>query len=318
MAASPNLHSCCGRLARVSGPCQWRSVLARLAARCSLHRSGPARDGLLQAIVAGEALVGLAAMNADEATPTVAARVGDHFHISGRKNFLLQGAAWTHLLVSAECPAEGDIGLFLVDQSAPGLTLRCYTAVDGRSAADASFDGVKAVRIAQGPQALAAARSRGQLLAAAEEAGIARAAWEQAKRHLADRAQFGQPLLQFQAIRHRLVEAHICIRELECLLDHVRCAFDTRHPDCGKLLLQLRAQASSTATRITRLAIQLHGGMGMTTAMPLGDYYKRAMLLGNQFGTSQAALDQLSGTLPLDLNPPRATTRKQQGIEHAD
>jgi alkylation response protein AidB-like acyl-CoA dehydrogenase len=310
-----------GLLLRAAGAGLWPVPLIQcLGEACGAllaAPSGPARDRLLQAVIAGEAIAGFAAVDADDGSPTVAERVDATFRIDGRKCFLLQGAAWTHVLVTAECVADGGIGLYLVEQSAPGLGLRRHAAVDGRCAADAHFDGVMAQRIAQGAEAIVAAHRRGQLLASAEEAGVASAAWEATTRHLADRTQFGQPILRFQAIRHRLVEAHVCVRELDSLLEHVATAFDAVTPELPRLLLQLRGQASLTATRVTQLGIQLHGGMGMTAAMPLGDYYKRAMLLGNLFGSTEVALDELTETLDLDCHQSLDAALKQ-GIEYAD
>ena len=77
--------------------------------------SGAARDSLLEAIAAGEALAGLADRDAE--VPTVAVRVDANYRITGQKSFLLGGGAWTHYLVTAERAADGDIGLYLVPSS---------------------------------------------------------------------------------------------------------------------------------------------------------------------------------------------------------
>jgi alkylation response protein AidB-like acyl-CoA dehydrogenase len=282
-----------------SGAALWRTPLVQcLGEACGALLAAPAgkaRDGLLQAIATGNAIAGLAATDGSvDCVPAVAQPVGAAFRITGRKCFLPAGDAWTHFLVTARHAVRDDSSTYLVDATAPGLKLRRFLAIDGRSAADLDLHDVHAQLIADGSRVLSAARRRGEVLAAAEQAGIAHAVLDATKHHLAQRSQFGQPLLRFQAVQHRLVEAYICARELSALLEVACSAYAANDAELDRLLCKLRAQASLTATRVAQQGIQLHGGMGMTAAMPLGDYYKRAMLIDSLFGSYESALDLLA------------------------
>jgi alkylation response protein AidB-like acyl-CoA dehydrogenase len=117
------------------------------------------------------------------------------------------------------------------------------------------------------------------------------------RQHLAGRNQFGQPILRFQAVQHRLVGIYLRIRELRALLATAQAAYDAGDVKLDRLSWQLQAQASATAITATQEGIQLHGGMGMTAEMPLGDYYKRVLLLRSLFGSYELALDRLAATL---------------------
>ena len=68
--------------------------------------------------------------------------------------------------------------------------------------------------------------TRAQLLAACESLAIAQAVLDATRQHLAGRDQFGQPILRFQAVQHRLVGIYLRIRELQALLAAAQAAYD--------------------------------------------------------------------------------------------
>ncbi|MEP7244516.1 MAG: acyl-CoA dehydrogenase [Gammaproteobacteria bacterium] len=291
-----------GLLMRAAGEGRWRAPLVEcLGEACGVLLVAPpsgARDGLLARIVAGEAIVGV--VGAGDGTDNVAFDVtatGGRFHVTGARKFVTAGHALTHLLLTARGGPAQDDALYLLETSALGVQWRNYPTLDQRCAGDLTLDDVEAERLAEGHLSLKAARDRGHLLAAAEVLGIAQAAFDSTRRHLADRHQFGQPLLAFQAIQHRLVNLYVSLRELAALLEVVQAAYDVDHPDIERLLWKLRAQASLTGRQVTQESIQLHGGMGMTAEMPAGDYYKRVMQIDSLYGSREWALDRLAETL---------------------
>jgi alkylation response protein AidB-like acyl-CoA dehydrogenase len=293
-----------GLLMRAAGAGSWRVPLVEcLGEACGALLAAPPgvlRDRLLGEIAAGEAIVGLAEMGSDTRPATVAVSPdAGRACLTGSAPFLAAGDTWTHILVAARRTPVNDVSLYLVAACGRGVGLSCYPAVDGRSAADLELDGAAADWVADGPELLSAARRRGQLLAAAEVAGIVQAAFEATRQHLADRRQFGQPILKFQAIQHRLVDLYVCMRELTAMLDAACSAYDAQRAELDRLLWKLRAHASLTGRAVTQQSIQLHGGMGMTAEMPVGDYYKRIMLIDSLYGSHEAALDRLSETLDL-------------------
>jgi alkylation response protein AidB-like acyl-CoA dehydrogenase len=94
-----------------------------------------------------------------------------------------------------------------------------------------------------------------------------------------------------------LVGIYLRIRELRALLAAAQAAYDESNVKLDRLLWQLQAQSSATAITATQESIQLHGGMGMTAEMPLGDYYKRVLQLQSRFGSYEFALERLADTL---------------------
>jgi acyl-CoA dehydrogenase len=290
-----------GLLLSIAGAARWRLPLVEcLGEACgALLAAPPTPNGgeLLGKVAAGEAVVLMAASHLDPGNvATTATANGGVWRLTGRTQRVRSADLCTHLLVEARNAADGERGLYLIERSAAGIGLACGVTVDAQPATLFDLHSVKAHRIA-GASAIDAGRRRAQLLAACESLAIAQAALDATKQHLASRNQFGQPILRFQAVQHRLVGVYLRIRELRALLTATQGAYDDRDPKLDRLLWQLQAQASATAITATQESIQLHGGMGMTAEMPLGDYYKRVLLLQSLFGSYELALDRLADTL---------------------
>jgi acyl-CoA dehydrogenase len=294
-----------GWLLSVAGAARWRLPLVEcLGEACGAllaTPSAPERNDLLRSIAAGEAIVLLAASHLERGDVSMsAAASGGIWHLAGRTQRVRAADLCTHLLIEARNAADGEHGLYLIERCTAGAGMACGITVDAQPATLFDLHNVPARRIA-GASAIDAGRRRAQLLAACESLAIAQAALDATKQHLASRNQFGQPILRFRAVQHRLVGIYLRIRELRALLGAAEVAYDEGDLELDRRLWQLQAQASATAIAATQEGIQLHGGMGMTAEMPLGDYYKRVLQLQSLFGSYELALDRLADTL--DFKP---------------
>ena len=114
-----------------------------------LRRAGGDRPtSLLEKIVAGTAIVALAAAEAESGdrwqdVATTAERDGDGWILQGRKIVAMSAPLATHLLVTAR--TSDGVSLFLVDLDGggTGLSLTGYRTVDDRRAADLVIDGLR-------------------------------------------------------------------------------------------------------------------------------------------------------------------------------
>lgn len=255
-------------------------------------RAGDERDRLLARIASGDAIAGIVELH------SIPEPDGSSFRITGTGRFLPMAESWTHMLAIAENDTA-DSALYVIDTAARGVHLTNYIALDGRPASDVSLKSAAAIRVPAGPGVFKAARQRGELLGASEIVGIVHAALEITRRYLGQRRQYGRPILEFQAIQHRLVELYVGMRELSALLEVAHVAYDGRLPDFDRLVSKVRAQASLIGRKVTQQAIQLHGGMGMTAEIPAGGLYKRVMQIDSRYGSHATALDHLAGTLDL-------------------
>ncbi|MFE4963751.1 acyl-CoA dehydrogenase family protein [Streptomyces sp. NPDC056660] len=119
------------------------------------------------------------------------------------------------------------------------------------------------------PGALAAARRA----LSAEIIGAAEAALELAIAHTSARTQFGRPIAAFQAVRHRLAEAHATLVAASGLLA-------TAWQDGGPWSAAVaKAAAGRAQALVARHALQVCGAVGLTQEHPLHTYVSRAAVL---------------------------------------
>src|ERR1700687_486513 len=146
---------------------------------------------------------------------TQAKRSGAGYTLEGEKRAVLAGGAADTLIVSArtsggETDAAG-ISLFLVDRSAPGVTLKEYRTIDELPAAEVWLAGVSVPAEARrGDEGRALpliedAADYATALLCAEAVGAIRYANEATLEYIKTRRQFGVPIGSFQALPHRMV-----------------------------------------------------------------------------------------------------------------
>ena len=114
--------------------------------------------------------------------------------------------------------------------------------------------------------------------------GMARQALDMAKDHAAARTQFGRPLAAMQLIQHDLAE-------IETLIDSARfmCLAALDAVDKGRRANGISAAAKRLATdnavRAIDLAMNIHGGMGITDELGLEQLWRDARVLQVPDGT---------------------------------
>jgi 3-oxochol-4-en-24-oyl-CoA dehydrogenase len=156
-------------------------------------------------------------------------------------------------------------------------------------------------------------------LLSAEAVGVARWATDTAAEYAKIREQFGRPIGQFQAIKHRCAEMIADTeRATAAVWDAARAVDEARenHWDIGDSAVEFAAAVAATlapaaAQRCTQDCIQVHGGIGYTWEHDTNVYYRRALILAASFGRKseypQRVVDTATGTgmreLNIDLDP---------------
>ncbi len=219
-------------------------------------------------------------------------------------------AAVSDLLVTA-WQADGTLGCFLVDPRGAGVALVPHRLVDGswsatvrlRAAAarrlaghggDEPGDGAKAAGNASAAAHVQAVRALALAGLCAEAAALGEAALAATVQHLRVRQQFGQPLADYQALRHRVAEMYVALEQARSAGTLALEACEAwRDPDAAADAQRLGAQAqlvmAESVTWLLQQAIQLHGGMGMTQDLPVGHFYRRMLVINALTGGASAA-----------------------------
>ena len=143
-----------------------------------------------------------------------------------------------------------------------------------------------------GPRAPAAAVSSDRLvrdlalaIAAAECAGGARWCLETATAYAKDRRQFGRPIGQFQAIKHRLADMLVSVEQVTALAWDAARAADAGDADQAGLSAVLAgALALDAYVECAKGCVQVLGGMGFTWEHDAHLHLRRALSLRQLLG----------------------------------
>ncbi|CAG9274324.1 acyl-CoA dehydrogenase family protein [Paraburkholderia unamae] len=276
-------------------PC---SVMA--TAILAAHGSAAQQDRVLGAMATGAQIVVPAYAEAAsryrlDAVATRAAPVGRGYVLDGAKALVWHGEIADAFIVSARVgdPATGEIALFLVPRESRGVSVTGYPTMDGQRAADVKLDAVALGADAligapgEGVAALAHGVDHGIAALCAEAAGAMERLIEITAEYLRTRRQFGQPLAAFQALQHRMADM-VVQKELALSMAYVAAqALD--EPDARKrrrMLAAAKVTVAKAGRFVGQQAVQLHGGMGMTDELEVGDYFKRLTMFDPLLGDS--------------------------------
>ena len=253
---------------------------------------------LLPQIASGELLTALALEETAHHNPKQVAmsaeQNGDQIILSGQKNFVIDGHIADKLIVVARTSgAAGDangLSMFLVDAKAKGVTITRTHMVDSRNAAIVSFDKVNVpVSDALGPLGAAMAELEsvldlGRACLAAEMLGGIEAVFDTTLAYLKERKQFGVIIGTFQALKHRAAEMFCEVELCQSVVLDALSALDERRNDVPRAVSLAKARLGDAARLISNEGVQMHGGIGMTDAVDMGLYLKRARVQSQLLG----------------------------------
>lgn len=261
-----------------------------------LVASGQQRLDLLAAMASGERRLAPALYEPGRRYSlepgTHAAASGAGYRLSGAKSLIAGGPGADALLVPARLD-DGSIGLFLVPMDVAmddaAVAASHYATIDDGGASDVGFE-----QLELGPDALLGIATLDAIDDVLDEARLALCAdalgaLERAVAITADylktRTQFGQPLANFQALQHSIVEIHIDADSIRSSLYNAIAAFHRGvRDDRRRAVSSCWVKTFDAAKGIAGMAVHLHGGIGMTTEYPVGHALRRVMVSERRFG----------------------------------
>ncbi|MFQ5612253.1 MAG: acyl-CoA dehydrogenase family protein [Anaerolineae bacterium] len=243
------------------------------------------------------------------AISTRARRDGDDFVLDGAKLFTTNSPLADFIVLSAVTDPErrGGISLFIVDKPSPGLTISRVLRTLGMHPAQTAEVVLDGVRVPgdnllgeenRGIAGVLTALAEGRIAAAAFAVGLARAAFEAARRYALDRQQFGQPIGRFQAIAHRLADMDTGIQAARLLAYQAAWLADNGRPFV-KEASQAKVFATETASKVAAQALHIQGAYGYVLESPAQRYYRDTHVLEIGEGTSEVLRDLIARQLGL-------------------
>lgn len=232
-----------------------------------------------------------------KAIETTARREGDFYRINGRKIFITNGNICDFLtLVAYTDKTRGyrGISIFLVEKGTPGFIVTRKLKKEGIRSSETAELLLEDCRIPKenliGEEGsfyrVMETLNEGRIGVAGNCVGMAQGAYEAALKYSKERVQFGRPIAQFQAIAFKLADMATEIEAARLLVLRAAWLMDQgenpiREASMAKLL------ASEVAVRVSREAMQIHGGYGQMREFPVGRFHRDALVYVVGEGTSE-------------------------------
>ena len=241
---------------------------------------------------------------------TRAERDGDVYVVNGAKTFITNGCRADFLLLVAKTdPAQrhAGISLFLVDTDTPGFQVTRRLDKVGMWPSDTAELAFTDMRVPA--DNLLGEEGKGfhhimwelqgeRLSAAAGACAGAQLTLDATAAFVKERHAFGQRIVEFQAVRHKLAECQTAIDAARAL------TYETAwRVHLGEYPVQAITEAKLLATRthfqVADTCLQLHGGMGYMMEMPVQRAWRDSRLARIGAGADEVMLDYIARAMGL-------------------
>lgn len=167
-------------------------------------------------------------------------------------------------------------GVLALVEAGPAVRITPEPTLDrGRPLATLEFDGAAAeLLVAADPTHLVDA---GSVLLAADAFGAAHQLVRATAAYLQTRKQFGQPLAQFQALKHQLANMALDVDPMRGLWWYAAHAFDHVPAEASRAAALAKAHITERAQQVARDAVEAHGGIGFTWECDVQIWFKRVL-----------------------------------------
>ena len=219
--------------------------------------------------------------------------------LNGHKHFASDGEYADYFVVSSVTNERGGdrgISMFLVDKALPGVTVgrnQAMMGLRGTTHVELFFEDVKLT-----PDTLLGTRGEGLRLiletvgqirlahVGARAVGTATRLLSMMIEHARSREQFGRSIGQFQMVQSMLSDSAIEINAARMMVLNAAWEIDQGLEPREKISM-VKVYAAEMACRVADRAIQIHGGLGFSKALPIERLYRDLRVARIYDGTSE-------------------------------
>jgi len=256
------------------------------------------KDEYLPKIASGKAIFTLALTepdaNYDTASITVRATANNStYTINGVKLFVPDAHIADYLLCVARtnerAKPENGITIFLVDTKSPGVSYTVLKTIAGDKLCEVVFDQVRVPReniigqLDKGWSEVQKIIERAAVAKCCEMVGNIRQVLDMTVNYAKERKQFDRPIGSFQVIQHYCASMATDVDSLRFITYQAAWRLSKGLP-CIKEVAIAKAWMGEACERVTALAHQIHGAIGVTMDHDLHFYTRRAKAAGITFG----------------------------------
>ena len=229
---------------------------------------------------------------------TKAVRDGDHYVVTGSKQFISGGGENEVYVVMVRTGQDGPKGIscLVIDKDMPGVSFGAQERKLGwhsQPTAQVNFDGVR-VPVAnlvgsegQGFAIAMAGLDGGRLNIGACSLGGAQRCIDEAVQYTKDRKQFGQSIADFQNTQFTLADMQTELEAARTLLYAAAVKVSENAPDKTRFAAMAKRFATDTGSSVVDRALQLHGGYGYLMDYPIERFWRDLRVHSILEGTNQ-------------------------------
>jgi citronellyl-CoA dehydrogenase len=241
---------------------------------------------------------------------TTAVRDGDHYVVNGRKIFITNGARahWVLLVTKADRErGHKGFNLLVVEKGTPGFQVTRRLEKLGMHSSDTAELLFEDCRVpaknligeeGEGFKNLMWELQGERMIAAAGAIAGAQRTFEYTMEYARNRMAFGQPISQFQVIKHKLVDMGTKIAAVQSFVYQTAKQWDEgAYP--VREISQAKLLATQVACEVADEAIQILGGHGYMREFPVERAWRDARLARIGAGTDEIMKEIIAKTYGL-------------------
>ncbi len=229
---------------------------------------------------------------------TTAVKRNDAYVLNGTKIFVTNGGVCDLALIFALTGSEQgkpQSSVFIVESKYPGFLRGELEDLCGMRANPVSSFFLEDCcvpennvlgRIGDGMKIGLATLDNGRIGVAAQALGIAQGAFEAAVKYAKERQQFKKPIASLQTIQNYIADMATEIAAARLLL-YRACSLKDEGMPFGCEASMAKLYCSTVASRVTSLAVQIHGGYGYSKEYDVERYFRDAKVTEIYEGTSE-------------------------------
>ena len=242
------------------------------------------RSSILPTLIGGDKIATVALQEGDQGwAPRDWTVKADGDRISGMKTIVLHAKLADRILVGLQGGS-----LAWVDARAAGIEIEEANGVDRtRPFATVTFSGTPAEILDAGAGSSEQLTNAAAVLLAADAFGAASKLIDLDVAYSQSREQFGQPIGQFQAIKHTIARIGTELEPTRGLWWYAAYAFDHLPAEASHAASIAKAHISDRAMHAARESVELHGGYGFTWECEVQMWFKRIMFDRSFLGTPE-------------------------------
>ncbi len=262
-------------------------------------------DGTIAAFALTEAEAGSDASN----MKTTAEKDGDYYVLNGVKQWITNGGvADIYTVIAMTDKNKGSRGAtaFIVEKGTPGFSFGVKENKMGIRASttmELIFENCRIhkdqvlARPGMGYIVALKTLDRTRPGVGAQAVGIAQGAIDVCLKYSREREQFGQPISNFQAIRHMLADMSMQTEAARALVYAAARMIDSGAKDISKESAMCKCFAGDVAMKVTTDAVQIFGGYGYMKDYPVEKMMRDAKITQIYEGTNQIQRDVIASNL---------------------